>query len=163
MVMEPMAEGSVGVREGVEREKFRTGLKRRGGKRKREDDDDEDGEEGDQNGVKEKQNSDTANGETKKKKIRGPKGPNPLSVKKAKKVETGEPTMEAVQEDISSVVKPNTKEERTTEMAVDIKEGPLDESQNPAVKRKRKRKHKPSKLGGLIRGIEVDRKAELGK
>ena len=87
MVMEPMAEGSVGVREDTERSKFRSGLRGRSagllGKRKRGEDEGTDVDaredkpvtsipEGDETAVK-------------KKKAQGPKGPNPLSVKKAKK------------------------------------------------------------------------------
>lgn len=83
MVMEPMAERSVVEREGVERAKLRGGVKGRGKgggggsgggggeKRKRE------GEQGEGKGGGEE--------ERKKKRVRGPKGPNPLSVKKAKK------------------------------------------------------------------------------
>ena len=82
MVMEPMSEGSLGVKESAEREKFRQGLRGRVaglGKRKRED-------EGVENGVGAKSKA-AMNGEekaAKKKRTRGPKGPNPLSVKKPK-------------------------------------------------------------------------------
>lgn len=74
MIMEPMAEATGSQRDREEKGKFRDGLKRGSGsvgmKRKRED-----GEEG---GGEEKR----------KKKVYGqPKGPNPLSVKKAKKEE----------------------------------------------------------------------------
>ncbi|OBT61856.1 hypothetical protein VE03_08818 [Pseudogymnoascus sp. 23342-1-I1] len=72
MIMEPMADASGTQRDREEKGKFRDGLRRGSGsagmKRKRED-----GEEG-------------GAGEGKKKKVYGqPKGPNPLSVKKAKK------------------------------------------------------------------------------
>lgn len=152
MVMEPMAEGSVGVREGVEREKFRAGLKGRVGKRKRGDDDE--GREGDHSMA----HGETA--ETKKKRVRGPKGPNPLSVKKAKKVKMEEPPMGDNEQDAREVVTPNANEERTTAVAVDIREGPSDESQNLPTKRKRRRKHKPNKIGDLVREIEMDRKVD---
>lgn len=74
MIMEPMAEGSRGMREREERVKFRAGLKSgvgRGVKRAREDD-----EEGAGEGEVEK---------PKKKKKKGPKEPNPLSMPKKKK------------------------------------------------------------------------------
>lgn len=90
MVMEPMAEGSAGVREGVEREKFRSGIRGRVaglGKRKRGDEEGSDVEGGKGDG---QSRDDTAVGgeekAAKKKRVKGPKGPNPLSVKKAKKV-----------------------------------------------------------------------------
>ncbi|KAL6715755.1 hypothetical protein ACLMJK_006716 [Lecanora helva] len=86
MIMEPMAETTVGVREGLERSKFRSGLKTRAtgllGKRKRRDEDTNSHTE--REGVK---TSFEGNEEgIKKKRSRGPKGPNPLAVKKPKKV-----------------------------------------------------------------------------
>ena len=87
MVMEPMSEGSVGVRESAEKEKFRQGLRGRVaglGKRKR----DNEGSESD-DGRKEGTSAPAMNGKArvvqKTKKVRGPKGPNPLSVRKPKK------------------------------------------------------------------------------
>ena len=85
MVMEPMSGGSIGVRESAEKEKFRQGLRGRAagsGKRKR----DEEGSEGG-GGGKDEGNAVAVNGEgggSKKKRKRGPKGPNPLSVRKPK-------------------------------------------------------------------------------
>ncbi|KFY59545.1 hypothetical protein V497_04175 [Pseudogymnoascus sp. VKM F-4516 (FW-969)] len=92
MIMEPMAEASGNQRDREEKGKFRDGL--RGGrgsgsvgmKRKREDGEEAGGE------------------EKKKKKVYGqPKGPNPLSVKKAKvekpKVEKGEGAVRKVKEE----------------------------------------------------------------
>lgn len=87
MVMEPMSEGSVGVRESAEKEKFRQGLRGRVaglGKRKR----DNEGSESDDGG-KEGASAPATYGEArvvqKNKKVRGPKEPNPLSVRKPKK------------------------------------------------------------------------------
>jgi U3 small nucleolar RNA-associated protein 23 len=83
MVMEPMSEGSLSVREREEKGKLRSGIRKVGGgerglKRGRET---EDGD---------KEAEDYREGrEAKKKKIRGPKGPNPLSVKKAKRESEG--------------------------------------------------------------------------
>ena len=79
--MEPMSEGSVGVREGQEKGKLRGGVRKigdgrgQGTKRKRE------GEEGGARGTDEGPDG-TAVKKTRK--AKGPKGPNPLSVKKAK-------------------------------------------------------------------------------
>ncbi len=86
--MEPMAGATAENREKEERIKFRAGLKRGSGslKRKREDDVDAEGEVegdskyGDQEDVPKK----------KKKFAKGPKGPNPLAVKKSKKKTEGE-------------------------------------------------------------------------
>lgn len=83
MVMEPMNEGSLGVREGVEKGKMRSGLRGRVGdvlgKRKRGE---EDGAGQEQEGADE---AGTAAKPEKKARKKGPKGPNPLSVKKSKK------------------------------------------------------------------------------
>ncbi|KAI4217811.1 MAG: hypothetical protein LQ349_009010, partial [Xanthoria aureola] len=90
MVLEPMAERTVGVKEGMEREKFRTGLRAKPGKRKREPEDEQAVE------VPKHEEDELVDGEdkenderpAKKRKTRGPKGPNPLSMKKAKKEKT---------------------------------------------------------------------------
>lgn len=81
LVMEPMASKSMEMQEREERGKFRAGLKAgRGLKRKREDSAEEKGKETTIEG--------TENGEqavVRKKKKKGPKGPNPLSVLKPRK------------------------------------------------------------------------------
>ncbi|EMC95176.1 hypothetical protein BAUCODRAFT_54635, partial [Baudoinia panamericana UAMH 10762] len=75
MILEPMAGRSEEVREAGEKGKMRAGLVGRREKRKRE----EDGDGGDDGGA-------AGDGAVaKKRKVKGPKGPNPLSVKKAKK------------------------------------------------------------------------------
>ncbi|KAL8732683.1 MAG: hypothetical protein Q9166_002659 [cf. Caloplaca sp. 2 TL-2023] len=154
MVLEPMAERTVGVKEGIEREKFRTGLRGKPGKRKREPEDDpeaaEDGQEG---------KGDLVNGEdkentempVKKRKARGPKGPNPLSVKKAKKekVKVGEVDVE------NSVL---TGGELGVELKIEasIIDRAADGAPAPSGKRKRKRKHKPGQLDELRHEIAED-------
>ncbi|KAL2059301.1 hypothetical protein ABVK25_000593 [Lepraria finkii] len=89
MVMEPMAEGSMGVREDIERSKFSSGLRGRGagllGKRKRGEDEGPDVHVRKDKPVTSIPEVDKT--AVKKKKAKGPKGPNPLSVKKAKKGE----------------------------------------------------------------------------
>ncbi|GAB0134749.1 hypothetical protein EsDP_00003106 [Epichloe bromicola] len=120
MILEPMSDESVQIRAREERKKFRAGLKPTIGKRKREEKEDgEDdaagnpgGEGGDEtaSGI----NGSSAEAARKKKKRHGPKGPNPLSVQKAKKKS-----------------QPSTKEEQTRD------------AEAPA-KRKRQRKAKPS-------------------
>lgn len=83
MVMEPMAGHSAEVREAEEKSKIRAGLKSRRGaevtgeKRKAKEDGEKEDEEGEQEEV--------AASVPKRKKPKGPSGPNPLSVKKSKK------------------------------------------------------------------------------
>jgi U3 small nucleolar RNA-associated protein 23 len=92
MILEPMSGRTEDVKSAEEKRKYRAGLrdtrgaKSTGEKRKREEDDD--GEERDE----EETNGETHKGEAadsiqtpKKKKAKGPRGPNPLSVKKGKK------------------------------------------------------------------------------
>ena len=74
MVMEPMSEGSLGMREGAERGKLRGGIRKVGeqGEKKRKR-------------VEESEEQVQDEKEAKKRRTRGLKGPNPLSVKKARK------------------------------------------------------------------------------
>ena len=132
MVMEPMSERSEVVREGGERGKLRSGLV--GRKRKREEVEAVAGEGGEREGGAEAKTED----KPKKKRARGPKGPNPLSIKKPKK--------QREEETVSKTALPATEkslEERPSiHHSTDEKEnvGPGGE---PAAKRKRKRRHKP--------------------
>jgi U3 small nucleolar RNA-associated protein 23 len=127
VLMEPMANATEQLREREEKSKFKMGLK---GQRKpdqaqkRKRDDDQEGEQNDQSIAE----------PAKKKKLKGPKQPNPLSMKKAKKDKPDQ---------ASAPKKPKTAD--------------TDESQPPATDdgstpgessgRKRKRKHK-SKADG---------------
>lgn len=126
MIMEPMAEATVGNREKDERLKFRAGLKRGSGslKRKRED---EDGEEN--TGSTEAVDAEDAP-KKKKKFVKGVKGPNPLAVKKSKKSAEGE-AITNTQKD----TKRGTKAEVATLSTAD--------QDGVESKSKRKRKHKP--------------------
>ncbi|KAH8591338.1 Fcf1-domain-containing protein [Bisporella sp. PMI_857] len=121
MIMEPMAETSVGNREREERGKFRDGLKRANGslKRKR----DEEGDDAPDADVK---------GTTKKaKKRKGPKEPNPLSVKKKK------PKAQAV------AAKAGSEESKDSKADSSVGGGsPPVQGSEDTSKRKRKRKHK---------------------
>jgi len=109
MVMEPMADDSVGVRRREEKIKFRAGLKNSGDKRKWDDSEDEDEE------VEEAEET-TKEDEPKKKKKKsfGKKGPNPLSVKKKKKKppEQGEKPKEAPSTKSNPEVKSTRKRRR---------------------------------------------------
>ncbi|KAL8700651.1 MAG: hypothetical protein Q9201_005337 [Fulgogasparrea decipioides] len=145
MILEPMAEGSVGVKEGMERDKFRTGLQGRAGKRKR----DVEGEQPTGNIGEDHEIAGVERGEgseepmQKKKRVRGPKGPNPLSVKRSKKREKPEQIHEA----ISPVTAEDSGDGHNNGTSI-IERDP-DSNQAPPGKRKRKRKHKPGKLDEL--------------
>lgn len=155
MVMEPMAESSVGVREGMERGKFRSGLRAKGhavgSKRKRENSiDAEPVDAQDGSGVNDANSSD-GQPVRKKKKLRGPKGPNPLSIKKSKKEKESQAQRDAHGEQADSAAA-KTKEVETggsEENLTNIIEGTLEETQDPAKKRKRKRKHKIASLAAI--------------
>ncbi|KAG0650815.1 rRNA-processing utp23 [Hyphodiscus hymeniophilus] len=132
MIMEPMADQSRGQREKGERVKFRDGIKRGGGKtgekRKRDDEETE---------------GDGGEGEKKKIKRKGPKGPNPLSVKKPKKrVPEGE--------DTTVMEKKVNKEKKELEREVATRSQLEGDGSDPAVKKKRKRKHKAAVGEGAI-------------
>ena len=162
MVMEPMAESSLGAREGFERGKFRSGIRGKGTgvgeKRKRGEDESAEGEGGEAD-------RDSLIGEeaqvdeipAKKKKVRGPKGPNPLSVKKSRKEREG----------LKSTAAPGTMDNDAQLKVPDIQRPPSgeptdnfvvmdDEEAGQFVKRKRKRKHKPSKLAELLEAVNTD-------
>ncbi|KAF2088258.1 hypothetical protein K490DRAFT_64935 [Saccharata proteae CBS 121410] len=96
MIMEPMAGATEDVRNREEKAKFRAGLKGRGAERgvtaaepaKRKREDEEMADAGNSDSEAEGAASVTQEGQTqepKKKKRKGPKGPNPLSVKRPKK------------------------------------------------------------------------------
>lgn len=164
MVMEPMAEGSVDVRDGIERSKFRNGLRGKGslllGKRKRGKDED-----GDVNETAGKQASSGPGGDEKaaiKKKMKGPKGPNPLSVKKPKgeasnipktEDEHGEKALPLDLGEVDANTMPST-------VIAHIIEKALDEAPNPPARRKRKRKHKSKQLGSLVAANSGDEGTE---
>lgn len=153
MVMEPMAESSVNAKAGIERDKFRTGLRRNGlavrEKRKRVD------ELGDERleGISDPNSIDAQSEERrKKKKIRGVKGPNPLSVKKPRKAKENKPSGPEIHGAQVQNGPPNVEEEAKVEQSTqptDIIERPLEASQNPPTKRKRKRKHASTVLERL--------------
>ncbi|UKZ63273.1 uncharacterized protein TrAtP1_004501 [Trichoderma atroviride] len=86
MILEPMADESVQIREREEKRKFRAELKKTQGKRKRDDKEDKNEGEADGDGSDSDENKATpASGSEKKpKKNRGAKGANPLAMKKKK-------------------------------------------------------------------------------
>ena len=124
MCLEKMAEPSVAVRIGTEKGKLRGGALIRG-KRKRE---------GDEDGAGNTEQGDKVT--KKKKKVRGPKGPNPLSMKKKKtKDEEQSDVVQVRSHDEESDVNGSTLGVPSTDI-VD-KDG-----NNVSTKRKRRRKHK---------------------
>ena len=157
MVLEPMAEGSIGAKVGAERDKFRTGLRAKGTKRRRvEEDDVASGEEivgegAAMNGANAEQGMDTEEPAKKRRKARGLKGPNPLSVKKPKKEKGTAEGKHAVGSAPSGALSGEGQED-----GVDIIERDPGGTEVPSGKRKRKRKHKPGKLDELRQEIAGD-------
>lgn len=129
MVMEPMADASISVKDSLERGKLRDGLKTKGEKRKRETSEEEDKDRGTEGrGIIE------GGGQKKKRKSRGPKEPNPLSVKKSKKgVAKGS--------GITSTLSGQELSKTTVQRAV-ASETPLDEVLQASSKSRRRKKHK---------------------
>ncbi|KAH0288513.1 hypothetical protein KCU62_g5022, partial [Aureobasidium sp. EXF-3399] len=140
MIMEPMATQTEEFREAEEMGKVRAGLKGRRGaapeqalKRKREDEDDDEGE------AKEDAPSQDTDAAPKKRVKKGPKGPNPLSVKKSKKQTTKE---EAERQAIRKAAKtdPQAAEKALgADVAVEMADNDASEA---AGKKRRRRKHK---------------------
>lgn len=136
VLMEPMATATAKARSAEERRKFRAEIKMPGGKRKR-DEDDDDSEDakgavrgGGGGGAGSDGTAAAAKPEKKKKKKSGPKGPNPLAVKKKKK-----PTQ------------PESRP-KTEEGAEGIATAGGDDATSEQAKKKRKRKHKSSAVDG---------------
>lgn len=150
MVMEKMAEKSVVVREGVEKSKFRSGLRARGtgllGKRKR-GDETSGGGAADADDITRIAEDDAV--AMKKKKTKGPKGPNPLAVKQSKKAANDVRRSDADDHRSKGVpigFEGSGAPAQPTQVAMDIVEGSLGETEELLAKRKRKRKHKPKQL-----------------
>ena len=153
MVMEPMADSSEGVREGVERGKFRSGLRSKRGstatsKRKRDDD----GGNASMDGLLEGNSVTVTNGAVsgegdtgrlvKRKRTRGPKGPNPLSIKKSKTRKSTEDPAQAVKEAKTGDMTNVEVHTQLADAVVDIVVTSTNGAREAPSKRKRKRKHK---------------------
>ena len=164
MVMEPMAADSVNAREAIEKEKFRSGLKTRstgtglGAKRKRDEELDPIVGEG------QEAKSIAGNDERAGKKMRkkGPKGPNPLSVKKPKKAtvskEKEEISREGRSDEFPDFSDTEERHAKTRALAVDIIHEPHNETQDREAKRKRKRKHKSKNFERVNATVNSDNK-----
>ncbi|TVY80737.1 rRNA-processing protein utp23 [Lachnellula suecica] len=131
MIMEPMAGATSDNREREERVKFRAGLKRGSGslKRKRETED-----EGEVKDEKEGGNETEAI-QPKKKSMKGPKGPNPLAVKKPKK---------------KAPVEGDAARRTSNKTEAPTQESTEPGNAEPGAKRKRIRKHKSTTNGGDV-------------
>ncbi|MCJ1272591.1 hypothetical protein MMC21_000377 [Puttea exsequens] len=144
MVMEPMAKGSAGVREGLEKSKFRSGIRRRDagllGKRKREDDGENVVQGTEDHKVKRITESDV--GAVRTTKSRGPKGPNPLSVKKAKKDPKPKSSNGRDSYEATSLRSGADSSQVAGDSAANRGQKELDETLDRPVQRKRKRKPK---------------------
>lgn len=150
MILEPMAQATEKARDKEERDKVRAGLKggRGGLKRKREEDEERDAGmgrlQGDANG---KMGAETPQ----MKKLKGVKGPNPLSVKKPKKDAPLKHTIaKEVEGERSTLRKATETDPQANEKALDAilaAEGP-DVDGVVEGARKRKRKRKPVELNG---------------
>ncbi|KAF2271978.1 uncharacterized protein EI97DRAFT_407197 [Westerdykella ornata] len=152
VILEPMAQATEEQREREERAKFKMGLKgRRGGadanqKRKR-DDEDEGAQEHGTESIAAESGGDAR--PQKKKRVKGPKGPNPLSVRKPKKRQADGPREgEAVKPKPAKTNETRQPDENAT--AASAAEG------EELGKRKRKRKHKPKGDGGAAPEEDAD-------
>ena len=163
MILEPMAESSIGAREALNRSKFKSGLRRKEnsvlGKRK------------DREGSHDMKMEETgkANGAVQaaekvgvRSRTRGPKGPNPLAVKKPKRVSKEvqrEPVEEAVPDGFAVAQDKRESDAALSEQDIGIIEGVSDDDLGVPSKRKRKRKHKSKALGKIIDSIDIDNEA----
>ncbi|KAK3311293.1 Fcf1-domain-containing protein [Chaetomium strumarium] len=123
MILEPMSSSSAQAREREERAKFMDGIIRRPQKRKRDEDDSGEEHSGSEDEGKRDKPADHAEAAAedkpkKKKKGRGPKGPNPLSVKKPKKTKAAEDKKprksEPPPKDAATEAKPKRKRRKKT-------------------------------------------------
>ncbi|KAF2875024.1 Fcf1-domain-containing protein [Massariosphaeria phaeospora] len=142
MILEPMPTASLEVRDREEKSKFKAGLKGQrsasaGQKRKREDKDS--GLEHERIPIE--QAGAVAKPEAKKR-AKGPKGPNPLSIKKAKQSKAAPSELHDKTSNIKTM-EPN----RPSSPAADT-HGASTLDDGESGKRKRKRKHKPKGEGG---------------
>lgn len=154
MILEPMAARSTDVREADEKGKIRAGLKgRRGGegqKRKREED-----EEAGEGGAA----AELEPVPKKKKSKGGPKGPNPLSVKKPKVRQENKSAGREIEDERSAIRRAAKRDPQAAEKALGAESalgmgGGVPDGSTEAAK-KRKRKRKP-------RDADVKQEATLG-
>ncbi|EOD49005.1 putative rrna-processing protein utp23 protein [Neofusicoccum parvum UCRNP2] len=141
MIMEPMAGATEDVRDKAENDKFRAGLKTRpsatvaAAKRKRDDDG-----EGSSDGEGKEAGKETTVAQPKKKKTKGPKAPNPLSVKKPKR-------------------RPDEKAKQAPANKPKANRVPSEGTSEEQAKRKRKRKNKTRADGEAMEQAQIAQEA----
>jgi U3 small nucleolar RNA-associated protein 23 len=130
MIMEPMARVTAENREREERGKFRAGLRSgrasgsQGMKRKREDD-------GEETKLRDSEYGGGEGAAIRKKSYgKGPKGPNPLAIKRSKKRVDGEG------------IKASPKADSKVQFGKSVESAIIDTASDAGIKRKRRRKHK---------------------
>ena len=157
MVMEPMAEASLGAREGFEKGKFRAGIRSKVPpmtlKRKRQEE--VNGSEND-----EAQGNDALDrvaelneAQKRRKKLRGPKGPNPLSVQKPRRAKESMQVNANDETHNNLVVEDANENLNTIQDVPNIVQRSRDQDHDSLAKRKRKRKHKIKGLQKLKNSI----------
>ena len=174
MILEPMAASTEKVRAADEKSKIRAGLKSMrpassGVKRKRADEN-EDADMPDRaKAIAAAEVSGTLEARAepvqKKRKAKGPKGPNPLSMKKAK-TEKPKPVARQVEDERSAIRKATKRDPQASEKAVDAEvaaeEGAVENTTEGARKRKRKRKPREGHpVTGESAGVEAVAAAEV--
>lgn len=160
MVMEPMAEASLNAREGFEKGKFRAGIRGKhqgvSMKRKRQDGSDEDESEDDEaQGDNDSDTTADPSGAQKKwKKLRGPKGPNPLSVKKSRKINEKPTASSRDGTQMTLAAKYTDSDPDAVDDVPNVIEHSGNDGQVVSAKRKRKRKHRTKVLEELKASIQ---------
>jgi len=161
MILEPMATSTEDQRDREEKAKFRAGLKgKRGGdsgeKRKRDEEDDEAAGTDSNPGVTRHQTAEGDAHQQKKKRVKGPKGPNPLSVKKPAKEKKIRPPQSTQTIDRPATTELQSSEARTEDPpSTGVEIGGHDTTEATA-KHKRKRKHKPKTASGSNEKSETE-------
>lgn len=158
MVMEPMAEGSITVRDSVERGKFRIGLRGKGqiaGTKRKTYGEASEAENAEKDNLVDGADQPGEMEPVKKRKVRGPRGPNPLSMKKPRKRLENNPQKEKDESRKPPTSINGGEPDDNVLKVVNIIERSAGESKDTPAKRKRKRKHKPTLLTKLEDEREV--------
>ena len=159
MVMEPMAEASLGAREGFEKGKFRAGIRGKTPatslKRKRRDESNGSERDEAQGNDASDRVAELSEAQKRRKKSRGPKGPNPLSVQKPRRAKESTQVNAKEETHTNLEIKDANEKSSTIQDVPNIIERSRDQDHDSPAKRKRKRKHK-------IKGLE-ELKSSIGE
>ena len=158
MVMEPMAEASLGARESFEKGKFRAGIRGKipagGLKRKRQDESNgSENEETQENDASDRV-AELNEAQKSRKKLRGPKGPNPLSMQKPRRAKESKQVNAQNEIPTSLVIKDVDEKLSSVQDVPNIIQRSRDQDHDSPAKRKRKRKHKIKSLEELKSAIK---------